>query len=72
MCWPVGAALDATITAYLAEPSKPTVIEFEKGRIDVAAAVMAHAYAVEVLARDGVTGPQKRNAVKTAILLATV
>jgi hypothetical protein len=36
-----------------------------KGSIDVAAAVLAHPYAVEVLGREGVTGPQQRNAVKT-------
>ncbi|WP_280953936.1 hypothetical protein [Methylobacterium terrae] len=35
-------------------------------------AVLAHAYAVEVLAREGVTGPQRRHAVKTAVLLAPV
>ncbi|BAQ44507.1 hypothetical protein [Methylobacterium aquaticum] len=65
-------ALDAAIGAYLADPSKPVALEVGKGSIDVAAAVLAHAYAVEVLAREGVTGPQQRNAVKTAILLATV
>ncbi len=65
-------ALDAAITAYLADSSAPVVIEAGKGSIDVAAAVLAHAYAVEVLAREGVTGPQQRNAVKTAILLAPV
>ena len=40
-------ALDAAISAYLADPSKPVVPEVGKGSIDVAAAVMAHAYAVE-------------------------
>ena len=65
-------ALDAAISAYLADPSQPVVIEIGKGSIDVTAAVLAHAYAVEVLAREGVTGPQKRHAVKTAVLLATV
>ena len=65
-------ALDAAISAYLAGPSKPVLVEVGKGSIDVAAAVLAHAYAVEVLAREGVTGPQQRNAVKTAILLVSV
>ncbi len=44
-------ALDAAIGAYLADPSKPVAVEVGKGSIDVAAAVLAHAYAVEVLAR---------------------
>ncbi|BCM83817.1 hypothetical protein [Methylobacterium indicum] len=48
------------------------MFEVGKGSIDVTAAVLAHAYAVEVLAREGVTGLQQRNAVKTAILLAPV
>lgn len=65
-------ALDAAISAYVADPSAPVMIQVGKGSIDVAATVLAHAYAVEVLAREGVTGPQKRNAVKTAVLLATV
>ena len=65
-------ALDAAISAYLADPSKLVLVEVGKDGIDVSAAVMAHAYAVEVLAREGATGPQKRNAVKTAVLLAPV
>ncbi len=32
-------ALDAAISAYLADPSKLVVIEIGKGRLDVAAAV---------------------------------
>ncbi len=48
------------------------MLKIGDGSIDVAAAVLAHAYAVEVLGREGVTGPQQRNAVKTAILLAPV
>jgi hypothetical protein len=65
-------ALDAAIAAYLADPSKPAVLEIGDKRLDVAAAVLANAYSTEVLAREGVTTPQKRNAVKTAILLAPV
>lgn len=65
-------ALDAAILAYLADPSKPAVIEIGKGSLDVAAAVMANAYSVEVLAREDVTAPQRRHAVKTAVLLAPV
>jgi hypothetical protein len=65
-------ALDAAISAYLADPSRPVALEIGKARLDVGAAVLAHAYAVEVLAREGVTEPQRRQAVKTAILLAPV
>ncbi len=65
-------ALDAAISAYLADPSKSVAVEVGKSSIDVAAAVLAHAYAVEVLAREGVTGPRQRNAVKTAVLLAPI
>ncbi len=57
---------------YLADPSKPAVLDVGKGSIDVAAAVLANAYSTEVLAREGVTAPQRRNAVKTAILLAPI
>lgn len=65
-------ALDTAISAYLADPSKPVVVEVGKGRLDVAATVLANAYSTEVLAREGATGPQQRNAVKTAVLLAPV
>ncbi len=65
-------ALDAAISAYLADPSKPASVEVGKGSIDVAAAVLAHAYAVEVLARQDGTPGQRRNAVRTAVLLAIV
>jgi hypothetical protein len=64
--------LDDAISAYLADPSKPAVLEIGKGRLNVAAAVLANAYSTEVLAREDVTPPQQRNAVKTAILLAPV
>ncbi|BAQ49529.1 MULTISPECIES: hypothetical protein [Methylobacterium] len=65
-------ALNAAVAAYLSNPSAPAVLKIGDGSIDVAAAVLAHAYAVEVLAREGVTGPQQRNAVKMAVLLAPV
>jgi phosphoglycolate phosphatase-like HAD superfamily hydrolase len=65
-------ALDAAIAAYLADPSQPAMLEIGDKRLDIAAAVLANAYSVEVLAREGVTGPQRRNAVKTAILLASI
>jgi hypothetical protein len=53
-------ALDAAISAYLADPSKPVVIEIGGKTLDVAAAVLANAYSTEVLAREGVTPPQQR------------
>jgi hypothetical protein len=65
-------ALDDAIQAYLADPSKPVVLEIGKGSLDVAAAVLANAYSTEVLAREDVTPPQRRHAIKTAILLAPV
>lgn len=65
-------ALDAATSAYLADPSARVVLEIGDKRLDVAAAVLAHAYSVEVLAREGVTAPQRRSAVKTAVLLAAV
>ncbi len=64
-------ALDAATAVYLADPSKPVVLEIGEHRLDVAAAVLAHPYAVEVLGREGVTAPQRRNAVKTAISAPT-
>ncbi|WP_245524611.1 hypothetical protein [Methylobacterium nonmethylotrophicum] len=48
------------------------MLKIDGKRLDVAAAVLGNAYSTEVLAREGVTAPQKRNAVKTAILLAPV
>lgn len=47
-------------------------MELRSHLTDIAAAVLANAYSVEVLAREGVTAPQRRNAVKTAVLLALV
>ncbi|KMO41235.1 hypothetical protein VQ02_06070 [Methylobacterium variabile] len=66
------ATLDPAIMAYLADPSKPAAPEVGKGSLDDGAAVLAHAYAVEVLAQEGVTELQRTHAVKTAVLLASV
>ena len=66
------AGLDAAITAYLADPSPPCILEFGGARLDVAVAVLANAYSKEVLAREDGSPGQRRNAVKTAILLAPV
>ncbi|BAQ46026.1 MULTISPECIES: hypothetical protein [Methylobacterium] len=52
-------ALDAAISAYLADPSKPAVIEIEKGRIDVTAAVLAHPRSAGELAVEDAT-PARR------------
>ncbi|KMO33303.1 hypothetical protein VQ02_21135 [Methylobacterium variabile] len=65
-------ALDAAITAYLADPSKPVALEIAGKSLDVAAAVLANTYSTEVLAREDGTPGQRRQAVKTAILLAPV
>lgn len=63
-------ALDAAIAAYLADPSKPVVLEIGKARLDVAAAVLAHHWSAEELAVESANPARRRNAVKTAILLA--
>ena len=49
-------ALDAAIAAYLADLSKPVVPEIGKGRLDVAAAVLAHQWSAEELAVEGMMG----------------
>ncbi|AWN47108.1 hypothetical protein DK419_12950 [Methylobacterium terrae] len=61
--------LDAAISAYLADPSKPTVLEIGKGSLDVAAAVLAHPWSAGELAVEDATPARRRNAVRTAILL---
>jgi hypothetical protein len=53
-------ALDAAVSAYLADPSKPAVIEIGKGSIDVAAAVPS-----ECLQRRG-AGPGGRDGAAAA------
>jgi hypothetical protein len=63
--------LDAAISACLADPSKPAV-DVGKGSIDVAAAVLAHQWSADELAVKDATPAQRRNAVKTAVLLAPV
>ncbi len=65
-------ALDAAISAYRRRTRRSRPGRGRQGQHRRRRAVLAHAYAVEVLAREGVTGPQRRNAVKTAVLLATV
>lgn len=40
--------------------------------LDIAAAVLASPYAIEILAREGAPEAQRRMAVRTAILLARV
>lgn len=63
-------ALDAAIAAYLADPSKPVVLEVGKGSLDVAAAVLAHQWSAGELAVEDATPARRRNAVRTAVLLA--
>lgn len=65
-------ALDAAIAAYLADPSKPVALNAGKGSIDVAAAVLAHQWSADELAVEDATPARRRQAVKTAILLAPV
>ncbi len=65
-------ALDAAIAAYLADPSKPVVLEIGKGSLDVAAAVLAHQWSADELAVEDATPARRRNAVRTAVLLAPV
>ncbi|TNC10882.1 hypothetical protein FF100_21280 [Methylobacterium terricola] len=65
-------ALDAAISAFLTDPSKPVMIEVRKGSIDVAAAVLVHQWSADELAVEDATPARRRNAVKTAVLLATV
>ncbi len=48
-------ALDAAISAYVADPSKPVAVEVGKGSIDVAAAVLAHQWSADELAVEEAT-----------------
>ncbi len=64
--------LDAAIAAYLADPSRLSILEVGKGRLDVAAAVLAHQWSAEELAVEDATPARRRNAVKTAVLVAPV
>lgn len=64
--------LDAAISAYLADPSAPAVLEINKGSLDIAAAVLAHQWSAEELAVVDATPARRRNAVRTAVLLAPV
>ncbi|WP_053221122.1 hypothetical protein [Methylobacterium indicum] len=52
-------ALDAAISAYLADPSKPVVVEIGKGSIDVAAAVLAHQWSTDEITAEDAT-PARR------------
>jgi hypothetical protein len=65
-------ALDTAISAYLADPSAPVVLEIGDGRLDVAAAVLAHQWSVEELAVEDATQARRRQAVRTAVLVARV
>lgn len=64
--------IDAAVSAYLTDRTAPTTLTVDGRHIDVAAAVLAQPYTVEVLAREDATPMQKRQAVRTAILLAAV
>lgn len=72
--------LNAAVSAYLADPSAPNVLEFGGHRLDVASAVLAQQWAAEEQVRRAATGTRRLNAtmarrrmaVRTAILLAKV
>ena len=65
-------ALDAAISAYLADPSGPVVLQIGSKQLDVTAAVLAHKWSVDELAVENANAARRRNAVRTAILLAPV
>ncbi|TGD93719.1 hypothetical protein [Methylobacterium nonmethylotrophicum] len=64
--------IDAAVSAYLTNRAAPTTVTVDGRRIDVIAAVLAQPYTIEVLARADATPMQKRQAVRTAILLAAI
>ena len=64
--------MNAAVAAYLADPT-PGPREITEGiTLDLAAVMLANAYAREVLALMDALEAQKRMAVRTAILLARV
>jgi hypothetical protein len=65
-------APDDAIAAYLADPSKPAVLEIGKHRLDVAAAVLAHQWSANDLSVEDATPARRWNAAKTAVLLALI
>lgn len=65
-------ALDAAISAYLADPTGPVMLKVGGNQLDVAAAVLAHKWSVEELAVENASAARRRNAVRTAILLSPV
>ncbi|KMO14862.1 hypothetical protein [Methylobacterium platani] len=65
-------ALDASVSAYLADPSQPVVLEIGDKRLDVAAAVLAHKWSTDELAVEDATPERRRQAVRTAVLVAPV
>ncbi|GJD52713.1 hypothetical protein OPKNFCMD_5479 [Methylobacterium crusticola] len=58
------------IKTYLEDPSKPVILEAGEYRLDVGAAVQAHPWAREMLARETATKVFREGAVRTAVLLA--
>lgn len=62
--------IDAAVSAYLTDRTALTTVTVDGKHIDVAAAVLAQPYTIEVLVREDATPMQKRQAVRTAILLA--
>jgi hypothetical protein len=64
--------LNAAISGYLADPT-PGARQISEGiTLDIAAAVLANRWAIDMLADEGTSEAARRNAVRTAILLARV
>ncbi len=62
--------VDAAVDAYMIGVRGELFALADGYELNLGAAVSARPYATETLAKDGATDAQKRNAVKTAILLA--
>nr|WP_128564906.1 hypothetical protein [Methylobacterium crusticola] len=63
-------SLAAAVSAYLADPSQPAILAAGEHKLYIGAAVLAHPWAREVLARDDASSELRRGAVRTAVLLA--
>ncbi|ACL58822.1 hypothetical protein [Methylobacterium nodulans] len=62
--------LDAAVRDYLNDPTPGMRLITEGVALDLTAVVLGHPYVREVLARENAPEAQRRNAERTAILLA--
>jgi len=62
--------VSAAVDAFLAGPASEPFPIADGYRVDLAAAVAAHAFTTMMVGRDDVSTASKRGAVRTAILLA--